>query len=80
MAAHSILGAGLVVALFVNGCNGQGEGNVTTTTTTTTTTAAPTTTLDPLAAEEAAVSDAARQARLARTQAFIHLDDPDAIV
>jgi hypothetical protein len=79
MPAHSIVGAGLVVALFVHGCNGQGEGTVTTTTTTTTTTAAPTTTLDPLAVEEAAVSEAAEQARMARSNAFINLDDPTAI-
>src|SRR5262245_25312142 len=72
----SVLGVGLVVALSVGGCNGSGEGS---TTTTTTTTVAPTTTLDPVAAEEAAVSEAAEQARLARTQAFIHLDDPAAI-
>jgi hypothetical protein len=82
MTAHSIVGTGLVVALFVGGCNGDGEATVSTTATTTvapTTTAAPTTTLDPLAAEEAAVSEAAVQARLARTQAFIDLDDADSI-
>ena len=59
MTAHSILGAGVVVALFVGGCNGDGEATVTTTTTTTTVAPATTTTLDPLAAEEAAVSEAA---------------------
>ena len=75
MAAHSILGAGVVVALFVGGCNGDGEGPASTTTTT----VAPTTTLDPLVAEEAAVSDAAKQARLARLNAFMNLDDAAAI-
>ena len=59
----SMLGVGLVVALSVGGCDGSGEGS--TTVPTTTTTVAPTTTLDPIAAEEAAVSEAAVQARLA---------------
>jgi hypothetical protein len=84
MAPHSIIGAGVVVALFVGGCNGDGEGEGPTRTTTTTvaptTTTAPTTTLDPLAAEEAAVSEAAEQARLARSNAFMNLDDPAAVV
>jgi hypothetical protein len=77
MAAQAIVGAGLVVALFVGGCNGQGEGNVTTTTTTTT--PAPTTTLDPLAVEEVAVTEAARQARLSLIDALVNLDDPAAV-
>jgi hypothetical protein len=75
MAAHSILGAGVVVALFVGGCNGDGEGTVNTTTTT----VAPTTTVDPLAAEEAAASEAAEQARLARLNVLVSPDDPAAI-
>ena len=71
MAATSILGAGLAVALFVGGCNGDGEG--------------PTDRrprrrrrrrwrrrrrLIPLAAEEAAVSEAAEQARLRAINAW----------
>jgi hypothetical protein len=76
MAAHSILGAGVVVALLVGGCNGDGEGPAATTTTTT---LAPTTTVDPLAAEEAAVSEAARQARLTLINALVNLDDPEAV-
>jgi hypothetical protein len=77
MAAQAIVGAGLVVALFVGGCNGQGEGNVTTTTTTTT--PAPTTTLDPLAVEEVAVTEAARQARLARLNVLVNPGDAAAV-
>ena len=77
MAATSIVGVGLAVAVLVGGCNGDGEGSTTEPTTTTvapttvapTTTASPTTTIDPLAAEEAAVSEAAEQARLARLSA-----------
>jgi ABC-type transport system substrate-binding protein len=78
-ATTSIVGAGLAVALLVGGCSGEGEGPTTTTspsTTTTTTTVEPTTTLDPVAAEEAAVSEAAEQARLARSDALINFDDP----
>jgi hypothetical protein len=67
----SVFSVGLVVALSIAGCNGSGEGS-----TTTTTTAAPTTTLDPIAAEEAAVSEAAVQARMARFNALVNLDDP----
>src|SRR6188474_514649 len=71
----SVLSVGLVVALSVGGCNGSGEGS----TTTTTSTVAPTTTLDPIAAEEAAVSEAAVQARLARFNALVNLDDPTTV-
>jgi hypothetical protein len=80
MAAHSILGAGVVVALLVGGCNGDGEGPAATPTTVApTTTAAPTTTVEPRAAEEAAVTEAAKQARLARLNALVNPDDPTAI-
>jgi hypothetical protein len=82
-AVPSVFGVGLVVALFVGGCDGSGEGSTTlpttTTTTTTTTTVAPTTTLDPIAAEEAAVSEAAAQARYAATAALTAPDDPSAV-
>jgi hypothetical protein len=85
--ATSILGVGLAVAALVGGCNGEGEGGATTAPTTTPTTTssvpaitpAPTTTVDPLAAEEAAVREAAEQARLARSNALIHFDDPAAL-
>ena len=63
MTATSILGFGLTVALAIGGCTGDGEGT-TTDVASTTTTVSPTTTVDPLAAEEAAVSEAAEQARL----------------
>jgi hypothetical protein len=74
VAATSIVGVGLAVAVFVGGCSGEGEGP----TTTTTTTVAPTTTVDPLAAEEAAVSEAAEQARLSLINALVNIDDPTA--
>jgi hypothetical protein len=74
------VGVGVAFTFAVGSCSGDGEGATTTTAaTTTTSTAAPTTTLDPLAAEEAAVSHAAEQARFSRTRAFINLDDPVAI-
>jgi hypothetical protein len=74
----SVLGVGMMVASWVAGCDGSGEGP-TTTTPTTTTTVAPTTTLDPIAAEEAAVSEAAVQARLARLNLLVHPADPSAL-
>jgi hypothetical protein len=80
VAATSIVGMGLAVAVFVGGCNGEGEGPTTTTVpSTSTTTAAPTTTIDPLAAEEAAVSEAAVQARLARLNALVNPNNPAAL-
>jgi hypothetical protein len=83
--ATSIIGVGLAVAALVGGCNGEGEGATTAPTTSTTTssvpvtTPAPTTTVDPLAAEEAAVVEAAEQARLARLNALVNPDDPAAL-
>jgi hypothetical protein len=71
--ATSVLSVGLAIALAVAGCSGADEGS------TTTTTSAPTTTLDPIAAEEAAVSEAARQARLSLVGALVNVDDPEAV-
>ena len=78
MTAHSIVGAGVGGRALRRWLQRRRRGPADRPRDTTTT-VAPTTTLDPVAAEEAAVSEAAVQARLARLNALVNPDDPAAV-